>query len=272
MFNSTFVLIIVYSIVLCWSFFSFSFFSTFIRAPLVIHDSTRSLFFKPQMTVICHICLCRRFQTILCICTCGALCIFIHRLKIQAYKTFEFTIIVLYRFVWPSFCSLLRFIFIFISHVFACWRYLIKIFILWKFSVKTHCNPFSFDITSSEAGSNVQSLFSVRLFLYHFIYLKLLWLVFIDAVMALCVVALCHTATRNISLLYRRKYIREKRTFISLFHCRFFYILICIRRTASEYNANHFCIVARFHLLFAQSLKGAAKMYPDDMNGFTCYC
>lgn len=66
-FNSIFVLIIVYSIVIMLvASPSFPSAFAFIRALLVIHESARSLFFKPQMTAICHVCLFRIFKRFLC--------------------------------------------------------------------------------------------------------------------------------------------------------------------------------------------------------------
>lgn len=78
-----------------------------------------------------------------------------------------------------------------------------------------HYNPFGlFDNKALKAVcSNVQSLFSVRLFLYHFIYLKLLWLVFIGALVLLFVII--SLVTQVLSFVPT-----AERTFISRFHCR----------------------------------------------------
>lgn len=54
-----------------------------------------------------------------------------------------------------------------------------------SWSITTHSRR-SITTDSKAVCRNVQSLFSVRLFLYHFIYLKLLWLVFIGALVCFC--------------------------------------------------------------------------------------
>lgn len=141
----------------------------------------------------------------------GGLCIQ-HQLKNHR-KTFQFTIFGSFS---PSFRSLAlafqfhfhfsRLLLLTLSHQNISIR---------RNSVGTTLQPIRLD-NRQWGGSNVQSLFSVRLFLYHFIYLKLLWLVFIDADAAapaaaiavlVVTVVLCHTpATRNVLLLYRHKH------------------------------------------------------------------
>lgn len=126
-FNSIFVLIIVYSIVIMLvASPSFPSAFAFIRALVVIHESARSLFFKPQMTAICHVCLFRIFKRFLCMFH-WPLYFFSSASRKSTAEHFNSPFLlftVSFRLGLGFVRSFLRFIFIF--HIFSCWRYLIE--------------------------------------------------------------------------------------------------------------------------------------------------
>lgn len=221
------------------------------------------------------------FQTILCVCTFG-LCVryFFFRLPFMQQpkphrRTFQFTTFVSYRFAWVSF---LLFALANVSFSFFTSSLLLtlshqKIFIHRRNSVKHIATHSVFD-TKQWGGSNVQSLFSVRLFLYHFIYLKLLWLVFIDADAAAAAAAVHVVAVRfyasqpghSQQFTFVPPKIRATRIH-QFFQCRFYPYWYVYGVLAERVQCKPLLHCGAFIFRLAQSQR-SSKMCTDDMNGW----